>query len=431
MNCCTLTVGEVTLRVTYGYPSRDHLYYIVEAEHACQPQRAVGSVRYADLSLAWVSVECLEFFEAPAWLLVAWGLSKGARSSEPSGSHAPMTFQVVLEALQMDQLAAWVAADYRQRFYAVLAMIEADSSELPEYRLVWYRELCREAGVNPCEDPMPTELATAFRLVEAHASAEVLAAEAQRRRWNRIIRMGGESARWNTWLGEHLHGKVPTSVYPMEQLRQGGVPVSFAMSRYDVAVTYEPVYLQEEGEGMCSGYLETVGETVLAYVPPEVAERWYGERWQSERTAERALYVLNCMLHCDGRGVSSGDYIRWIFAQEGEEVLVALACSGAPVPVPWSRASCYGLASKFYRVPLSILLGEEHYAGYGVPGISIQESIDTDGPLQGEAWDQVRRLNGWVLLGFEEDGVWPCRTDIDAHQLDVRRMCYGQTVLFG
>jgi len=421
------TYRGVTLRVAYGYPSRYHLHYTIEAEQG--GEQAVGWVRYAHLSRSGATLECLEFFDNPAWLRAALSHSgedgQEGWSVSAAGGHGT-ELSVVLEEAAMEQLAAWMAEDYRSRLYSILALIEAGCTGLPaDFDLLWRFELYREAEINPCEEPTPAELAAAFRLVEACASFEVREQAAASRRQARLFRIGQEMARWNKWIAQHLVGLVPTTVFPAEQMRQGGIPIRFATSRYDLAATYEPILLDGEQPG---GYLESVGEAIIAYVPLQTAERWYSERWHSERCPERALYVLGGMLRSGGKGLSEGDYIGWVFANEGEAALVELARSGAPIQIAWQLAYAYGLASKFYRVPVTVLLGEEHYAGYGVPGIHRGRE---NGPLSGELWERVLRLHGWVVVGDEERGEWPSQADIAAHQLEVQRLYGGLPTVLG
>jgi hypothetical protein len=431
MDPLLFTYRGVTLRIAYGYPSRYHLYYTIDAERA--DERAIGWVRYAHLSCEGAGIECLEFFDNPAWLRAALSLTDedaGPAWSVSAATGHDAALAVVLHDEAMAQLATWMAEDYRRRLYGILAIIEAGGVELPaDYALLWRLELCREAGINPCEEPTPAELAAAFRLVEAYASFEVREQAAAARRQAKLMRTGQEMARWNLWVGQNLVDLVPTTVFPAEQMRPGGIPVRFATSRYDLAVTYEPIELPG---AQPVGYLESVGETILAYVPQELATAWYGERWRAERSPERALYVLNGMLRSGGKGLSGDDYISWVFANAGETALVELARSGAPINIPWQLVYLYAIASKFYRVPVTVLLGEEHYLGYGVPGIHRDAaSAREDGPLSGDLWEQVLRLHGWVLLGDEERGAWPGPADIAAHQLEVRRMYGGLPALFG
>ena len=432
------TYRGVTLRVAYGYPSRYHLYYTIDASRG--DEQALGWVRYAHLSRSGATIECLEFFDNPAWLRAALSHSgedaqQGWSVSAAAGHDAELS--VVLEDEAMAQLATWMAEDYRCRLYGILAIVEAGCEDLPagcedlpaDYGLLWRLELCREADINPCEEPTPAELAAAFRLVEACASFEVREQAAASRRQAKLMRTGQEMARWNMWVGQHLADLVPTTVFPAEQMRQGGIPVRFATSRYDLAVTYEPILLDGERP---VGYLESVGETILAYVPPLIAARWYSERWRAERSPERALYILGGMLRSGGKGLSGDDYISWVFTREGEATLVELARSGAPIKVPWQLVYLYAIASKFYRVPVTVQLGEENYLGYGVPGIHRDGAgAREDGPLSGDLWELVLRLHGWVLLGDEERGAWPGPADIAAHQLEVRRMYGGLPVVFG
>lgn len=426
------TYRGVTLRVAYGYPSRYHLHYTVEAEQG--GEEALGWVRYGHLSRSGATIECLEFFDNPAWLRAALsgeGLDASEGWSVSSAGGRGTELSVVLQDEAMELLAAWMAQDYRNRLYGILALIEAGCTDLlpADFDLLWRFELYREAEINPGEEPTPAELAVAFRLVEACASVEVREHAAASRWQARLVRNGQELARWNTWVNLHLGGLVPTTVFPAEQMRQGGSPVRFATSRYDLAVTYEPILLEGEQP---AGYLESVGEIIIAYVSPRVAEQWYDERWRVERSPERALYVLGGMLRSGGKGLSGDDYLSWVFAREGEASLLELARSGAPIDIPWQRVYLYGIASKFYRVPVTVLLGEEHYLGYGVPGIHRGEGAsEEDGPLSAELWESVLRVHGWVMLGDEERGVWPCQADIEAHQREVRRLYCGLPLVFG
>ncbi len=228
-------------------------------------------------------------------------------------------------------------------------------------------------------------------------------------------------------MGRHLVGLVPTTVFPAARLQACGAPITFASSRHEVQTTYEPIQL--DGDDQHIGYLESFGETVLAYVPPAVAARWYAARWQVERSAVSALYTLNCMLCSGGKGLEGSDYIRWIYGHEGEENLLALARAGAPLPVASHLVHFYALASKYYRIPISITLGEEHYLGYGIPGISRAWPAE-HAPLQGEPWERMLRLQGWVLFGDEEHGEWPQALDIAAHQSEVQRLYVGHPVNF-
>ena len=431
MRPCVFHSRGVTFTISYGYPSLCHLYYAVEAKRG--EERALGGVRYARLDRAAAQVECLEFFdEDTQWLREAFcqpAAPDGWEETSQSAAPSSPTLAVVLEDTLMEQLGSWLAADYLARFHEIVATIEAGGNEPgPEYRLLWYYELAREAEINPWEEPTPAELVEAFRLVEAHASVEVRKNAAQTRRHARLLRMAREMERWNTWASEHLAGLSRTTVFQAELMRQGGDPVTFATSWYDVPTTYEAVLINEDGS---LGYLELFGDTILAYVPPDRAERWYAERWQTERDAKSALYVLNCMLRSGGRGVAGDDYVSWVFAHEGEDALAGLAREGAPIEVSWQAAHCYALASKFYRIPLSITCGgDEHSVGYGVPGIHSGRMPDAE-PLQGELWEQTLRLHGWVPLGHEEQAVWPRQADITAHQLEVRRMSSGLPILFG
>lgn len=419
----------VTFRVAYGYPERYRPYYCVQAERG--QEQATGWVRYATLGLLEASIECLEFYDNPAWLRSALTLSN---EGEPEGwavscaRGAGSSLSVVFDDPLVEDLAAWIAADYRSRFSAIVALMEEGGPGLPaDYCLLWFYELCAAADINPCEQPTPVELAAAFRLVEAGAAHEVREQAAAGRRQARLLRTAQEMARWNLWVGQNLIGLQPTTVFPAEQLRQGGTPVSFETSRYDLAVTYEPILVGGEKPG---GYLEVVGDTLSAYVPPQVADLWYRERWRTDRRAESALFVLNGILRSGGKVLTGDDYLSWVYATEGEAALVALARAGAPIVVPWQRVHFFGIASKFYRVPVSVLLGDEHYVGYGIPGIPRERDWEAALPLSRELWDQVARLHSWVVFGDEERGAWPCKEDIVAHQLEVWRMYSGLPVAF-
>lgn len=425
------TFRGVTFRVTYGYPSRYHVYYSVEA--ARNEERSLGWVRYGALTLAGASIECLEFYDNPRWLrsaLTMVGASGCQEDGSVSSSRLPGdSLAIALEGEMADLLACWMAADYRDRFHAIVALLELGCAEPPaEYRLLWYWELCKEAGVNPCEEPTPAELAAAFRLVEAHASFDVREQAARVRRQAKLMRHARERGRWNAWVSEHLAEKKRIATFKADLLRQGGEQVTFATSWYDVQTTYEPVLLDDQG---AIGYLETFGDRMVAYIPEVFAERWYAERWYAERGAERALHILNCMLRSGGNWLEDDDYAAWVFAREGEKALLDLARAGAPVKVPWNLVSTVAIASKFYRVPVSVVIGDEHYVGYGIPGIHRERWPREDGPLQGELWEQVVRLHGWVWQGEEASGEWPCQADIAAHQLEVRRMYAGPSALFG
>src|SRR5205085_1303842 len=99
-----------------------------------------------------------------------------------------------------EQATGWVRYAHLSRSGAT---IEAGCEELPaDYGLLWRVELCREAGINPCEESTPAELAAAFRLVEACASFEVREQAAASRRQAKLMRTGQEMARWNTWVGQ-------------------------------------------------------------------------------------------------------------------------------------------------------------------------------------------------------------------------------------
>jgi hypothetical protein len=169
----------------------------------------------------------------------------------------------------------------------------------------------------------------------------------------------------------------------------------------------------------------------VAYVPSQVAQRWYSERWQRECGPCSALHVLNCILRSGGKGMEGDDYMSWVFAHEGEEALVALARSGAPVSVDWQLVYTLAIASKYYRIPVSVLLDDEHYVGYGVPGIHHEGGGEPQCPLQGEAWERVLRLHGWVFVGDEERGIWPGPHDIAEHQREMHRLYTGLPAVFG
>lgn len=421
------TYRDVLFRVFFGYPCRYQMYYGIQAER--DGEQAYGWIRYAKLDRMSAQIECLEFFEGSAWLREVFAApDDGGWALAPALASASGACSVAPEDDFLQVLSEWMLSDYRQRFYDLIAALEAGIEPPPDYRILWYYELCRVCEINPCEEPTPRELASAFRLMEAHASFEVREHAALARRQAKLLRRAQELARWNAWVGQHLCGLERTSEVPLAKLRSGGPPVLFATSRYDVAVTYEPICLEGD-KGI--GYLETFAETTVAYVPSALAQRWYSERWQRERGPVGALHVLNCILRSGGKGMEGDDYMSWVFAHEGEEVLVALARSGAPVSVDWQLVYTLAIASKYYRIPVSVLLEDEHYVGYGVPGIHHEDGVEPQGPLQGDAWERVLRLHGWVFVGDEERGIWPGQRDIADHQREMHRLYTGLPAVFG
>jgi len=420
------TYRDVLFRVFFGYPNRYHMYYGIQAER--EGERAYGWIRYAKLDLGEAQIECLEFFEGAHWLRGVFAApDDNGWAVTPTLAPPSCPFSVAPDDAFLQGVAQWMLVDYRRRFYDLVALLEHGYDPPADYRLLWYYELTRTCEINPCEEPTPQELVAAFRLVEAHASFEVREHAAHERRQAKLQRHAQEMGRWNTWVSQYLIDLEQTSVFPIEQLRSGGRQVTFTASRYDVAVTYEPICLDGDAG---TGYLETFADTTVAYVPSEVAQHWYRERWQSERGPANALYVLNCILRSGGKGMAGDDYMSWVFAHEGEEQLVALARASAPIGVAWQLVYTLAIASKYYRIPVSVLLEDEHYVGYGVPGIH-QDGVQPEGPLQGEAWERVLRLHGWVFFGEEERGSWPRERDIADHQLEVQRMYTGLPVVFG
>jgi hypothetical protein len=426
MDPYTFTYRDVLFRVFFGYPNRYHMYYGIQAERS--GEQAYGWIRYARLDLVEAQIECLVFFEGAGWLRAVFASpDDNGWAVTPAFGPSSCQFSVAPEDAFLLRLAEWMLADYRLRFYDLVALLEAGDEPPADYRILWYYELCRACEINPCEEPTPRELAAAFRLVEAHASFEVREHAARERRQAKLQRRALEMGRWNSWVSQHLLNLEKTSVFPIEKLRSLGCPVTFATSCHDVAVSYEPICL-DGNQG--TGYLETFADTTIAYVPREVAQRWYRERWQRERGPVGALHVLNCMLRSGGKGIDGDDYMSWVFAHEGEETLVALARAGAPINVSWHLVYTCAIASKYYRIPVAVLLEDEHYVGYGVPGIH-HDGVQPEGPLQGEAWQRVLRLHGWVFFGEEERGIWPGAPDIADHQREVHRLYTGLPVVFG
>lgn len=427
MDPYTFTYRGVLFRVSFGYPYRYQMYYGIQAER--DGERAYGWIRYAELELSAAQIECLEFFEGSAWLREVFAAPEdGGWAVAPARASASGACSIAPDDDFLQVLSGWMLSDYRQRLYRLIEALEVSSEPPPDFRVIWHYELCRVCEIDPREEPTPRELASAFRLIEAHASYEVREHARCERRQAKLLRRAQELARWNTWVGQHLRDLARTSVVPLAQLRSGGHPVLFAASRYDVAVTYEPICLEGDTR---TGYLETFAETTVAYVPGPVAQRWYSERWQRDRGPCSALHVLNCMLRSGGKGMEGDDYVSWVFAHEGEEALVALARSGAPVSVAWQLVYTLAIASKYYRIPVSVLLDDEHYIGYGVPGIHHEGGGVPQCPLQGEAWKRVLRLHGWVFVGDEERGLWPGQRDIAEHQREMQRLYTGLPAVFG
>jgi hypothetical protein len=414
MDSYTFTYCDVLFRVFFGYPYRYQMYYGIQAERG--GELAYGRVRYAKLDLSAVQVECLEFFEGAAWL------------REVFANPADGSWAVTPEVDFFQGLSAWMLADYRRRISDLIEEIEAGDAPPPDFRVLWYYELCRVCEIDPREEPTPRELAAAFRLLEAHASFEVREHAARERRQAKLLRRAQELGRWNAWVSEHLHTLEKTSVFPLEVLHSAGPPLTFATSRYDLAVSYESICLAG-GEGV--GYLETVAENTFAYVPRPVAQRWYRERWQRERGSASALYVLNGILTSGGKAIEGGDYLSWIFAHEGEDALVTLARSQAPLTVSWQQVHRMAVASKYYRIPVSVLLEGEHYVGYGVPGLSYRNGTPSQMLWQNKADGRMQRLQGWVFFGDEEAAPWPDEGDIAAYRLEWHYQYTGLPAGFG
>lgn len=228
---------------------------------------------------------------------------------------------------------------------------------------------------------------------------------------------GREDEHEETWVGKHLAGLVRTSVFPREQLASRGAPVAFARPQSELTVTYEPVAL---ATGESVGFVEVVGDQEMAYVYPALAERWYAERWRAEQSAAGALQVLGAMLR-GGLGVERADYFEWVSGQEGVERLIDLARSATPVEVRRHQLTLVSSASKAYRIPFAVQLGEDRFIGYGMPGIGPASDL----LIQGEQREQFVRLFGWVAMGEEERGPWPQSEDLAAYQREQQRLYAG------
>lgn len=414
------TTGNIRFALAGRASGRWALDYMVTA--SSQGRVARGWVRSWRAGAGRVVVDCLDFDDPPPWLWAALARAAGRQGealARPSGAARVPTLSVVLGDEVLAALGAVLARDYRRRLVQVLAQIEAGEALPADYTSFWFAELCREAEVCPDEQPSPRELVEAYRLVEAQASLEVREHAARVRRRARLERRARELARWNAWVSENLAGLVETSVFPLAPVqRSGGAPVTFATSRHDQAVTYEPLALKD---GTPAGFVERAGDREVAYVPPALAERWYSERWRSERGGACALWVLGALLRSVGVGAWEDDYLRWIARREGVARLVELARAAAPVEVSWRQVVLAALASKAYRIPLSCHDGETPVVGYGVPDLGPASHV----PLEGERREQYLRLYGWVELGDEARGPWPRPEDLADHQREQRRLVAG------
>jgi hypothetical protein len=414
------TYRGITFRVSCSGASRGYPLYVVRARQ--KKNVALGWVKLAHLDRQGIDLEGLVFAEGHAWLKAALASAPSSEAGWTIAVHwqqgwtvesfalAGSVLLVLPDAATRSTLAAWIISDYQCRLASLVHALAAGVPESAGVEQGWDEVLRQEAEIAPDEDPTPAELVEALHLVEAGA-AESAKAQARKRRWQaRQARLWHEHARWLTWVKAHLSGLVPTSIFPLHALSLEP-EVAFATSGCGVAVSYEA--LVEEGRRL--GYLETCGERWLAYVAQQTALSWYAQHWQQERSPQQALWVLALLLSPQEEAEEMDwAYLRWVLAEEGEEPLVALAQSAAPIEVPWRQLYPCALASKVYRIPLVVNDSATRWLGYGIPrlpGATGPQALPSAAE-QAEVWQRARRLYGWVELGQEAQGDWPRPSDL-------------------
>ncbi len=130
----TFTFDDKGVHFSVGYsgPANVTAGYSVTATSGEQTAR--GRVSYGSLSRERASVNSLEFWRAPQWLIGICG---------PRELHGVQTVQIEPPPGFTD----WLIADYRDRLDAVIGALQR-GEEPKHYQDLWYYELCREAGVD-------------------------------------------------------------------------------------------------------------------------------------------------------------------------------------------------------------------------------------------------------------------------------------------
>jgi hypothetical protein len=405
---------QTTFSVGWGVPSCGRISYPAQARWA--EETLHGWVQFVRLDRAGCQVRGLAFPTAHATSSLIAHLDLLADGSDGwQIEHAPAdSLMLVLPPCGVrEQLAGSIAQDYRAQCSAVVAAIAA--GHVPaDYARVWYFLLCHEAAIDPREEPTPQELVEALRLCDMAASTEAKEAASFRRWQARRQRRRAAWARHQAWRERHLLGLVPTSIFPASVLRLADPSHSLSFG-CDPVVTYFPFVL----EGGRHGYLASCGERWLAYVVPAVAEGWYQERWQEERSPAASLALLAHLLRPGAGREEHADYWRWVVLHEGEEALVERARAGAPIEIPARAIYPVARASKVYRIALAVRLDEHEgghrVVGYGVPGLVPEAQAPTPAG-RGAAWERTLRLYGWVPPGQEERGPWPHPADLFAEE---------------
>lgn len=190
---------------------------------------------------------------------------------------------------------------------------------------------------------------------------------------------------------ENLKGLTYVSAAYIGPYTNLGEKVSFATGWYTTGDTY---YRISTPHG--TGFLKEFGNTTVAYVPNETAVEWFRASWTKRQSPEHALASLSGWLRNRGEGVYGAEYQAWLVENVGIETLVQIARSGV-IEIEQGHAYSYGLASKFYRVPLVYKSADgKETIGYG----NIQSS--GKGP------------DSWLPLEAAESyGEWPTEKDME------------------
>lgn len=246
------------------------------------------------------------------------------------------------------------------------------------------------------------------RVLDARKAVKEAAKEAAQREAEMIA---SEGKRWRWWVKRNLTGLVGTTVFPPEVYGNvSGEGVRFRIG-YSAEVTYQRITV-----GGATGWLErSISGAVIAHVPPAVANKWYRQHWETHRSPERALWILNRLL---SPWLFKDDYPDWVGVNIGKEGLVALARSGAPIPVKRGEAWAYAVASKCYRIPIAVEV-------YNAKSKRFERQVGYGNPIA------LSSVEVWVPLGQENRATWPSPQEIAwlerMHEEEKRRR--GRTVM--